>query len=74
MGEIAWNREAAGCVRLAGEYRLTLTNDLPSPQLVEIELPLGARAKGARLIKRDGWMLWRVSVPANGSAVLDYAI
>ena len=55
-------------------YRLTLTNDLPSPQLVEIELPLGARAKGARLVKRDGWMLWRVSVPANGSAQLDYAI
>ena len=57
-----------------GEYRLTLTNDLPSPQLVEIELPLSARAKGARLVKHDGWMLWRVSVRANGSAQLDYAI
>ncbi len=56
-----------------GEYRLTLTNDLSRPQLVEIELPLNARAKGARLIKRDGWMVWRVTVPANGRAELTYA-
>lgn len=56
-----------------GEYRLTLTNDLSRPQLVEIELPLRAGSKGARLIKRDGWMVWRVTVPANGQADLTYA-
>ncbi len=55
-----------------GEYQLTLSNDLSRPQLVEIELPLGARARGAQLIKRDGWMLWRVTVPANGTAQLTY--
>ncbi|MEO7634647.1 MAG: hypothetical protein ABIS38_03240 [Sphingomicrobium sp.] len=57
-----------------GEYQLTLTNDLQQPQLVEIELPLSARAKGSRLVKRDGWMLWRVTLPANGRATLTYAI
>lgn len=56
-----------------GEYKLTLTNDLSRPQLVEIELPLTARSKGARLVKRDGWMVWRVTVPANGQAELTYA-
>ena len=58
-----------------GQYLLTLTNDLPSAQTVEIELPLEARAiKGGRLVKRDGWMLWRVRVPANGTAQLRYRI
>ena len=56
-----------------GGYVLTLTNDLPTAQSVEIELPLEARAvKGGRLVKRDGWMLWRVRVPANGTAQLRY--
>jgi len=50
-----------------------LSNDLPEPQTVEVELPLEARTvKGAKLVKRDGWMLWRVTVPANGEAELTY--
>ena len=58
-----------------GEYRLTLSNDLPSAQTVEIELPLEARAVGGgSLVKRDGWMLWRVRVPANGTAQLRYRV
>ena len=58
-----------------GEYLLTLTNDLPSAETVEIELPLEARAVGGgRLVKRDGWMLWRVRVPANGTAQLRYRV
>ncbi len=59
---------------MAGRYRLSLSNDLSAPQRVEIELPLGARAKGAQLVKRDGWMLWQVIVPANGRAEIVYAI
>ena len=55
-----------------GGYLLTLTNDLPQPQTVEIELPLGVTALNAKLVKRDGWMLWRVTVPANGRAQLRY--
>ena len=58
-----------------GGFGLTLTNDMPSAQTVEIELPLEARARGGgSLVKRDGWMLWRVRVPANGSAELRYRI
>jgi hypothetical protein len=53
-----------------GGYRLTLTNDFSRPQLVEIELPLGARARAGALVKREGWMLWRVTVPANGTSEL----
>ena len=56
-------------------HELTLTNDLRQPRVVEVELPLGARAlSGGRLMKRDGWMLWRVTVPANGSAELSYRL
>ncbi|MFL6793541.1 MAG: DUF4139 domain-containing protein [Sphingomicrobium sp.] len=55
-----------------GGYRLTLTSDHSRPQLVEVELPLNAR--GAGLVKRDGWMLWRVTVPANGRAELRYRV
>ena len=55
--------------------RLTLTNALSTPQVVEIELPLEAKAvSGGRLVKRDGWMLWKVAVPANGTAELRYRI
>lgn len=58
-----------------GGFLLTLTNDLSRPQLVEIELPLGATARGGeRLVKRDGWMLWRVTVPTNGSRELRYRV
>ena len=63
--QVPYRDEADG-----GGYRLTLTNDLARPQLVEIELPLDARAHGGSLVKRDGWMLWRVTVPANGTAEL----
>jgi hypothetical protein len=55
-----------------GGYQLTLTNDLSSAQKVEIELPLNVKARNATLAKRDGWMVWRVTVPANGQSVLRY--
>ena len=53
---------------------LTLTNDLSRPQTVEAELPLEAKAVTGKLAKRDGWMLWRVTVPANGTATLRYRL
>jgi len=55
-----------------GDFLLTLTNDSPQPQAVEIELPLEARARG--LVKRDGYMIWRLRVPANGRSQLRYSI
>jgi hypothetical protein len=57
-----------------GGYQLTLTNDLSSTQKVEIELPLNARSVDTRLVKRDGWMIWQVTVPANGRSVLRYRL
>jgi hypothetical protein len=74
-GSGVWLRQIVYASEDGGGLQLTLTNDLPSAQTVEIELPLGARAMGGgKLIKRDGWMLWRVRVPANGSARLRYRL
>jgi hypothetical protein len=56
------------------ERVLTVTNDAPEPRTVEVELPLNAKAAKGKLIKRDGWMLWRAVVPANGSAELRYRL
>ena len=57
-----------------GGYQLTLSNDHSTGQTVEIELPLGANGVGTKLAKRDGWMLWQVTVPANGRSVLRYRL
>ena len=56
-------------------YELTISNSSPRPQPIEVELPLEAKAReGGRLVKRDGWMLWRTTVPANGTAKLSYRL
>lgn len=55
-----------------GGYQLTLSNDRSTGQTVEIELPLGANGVATKLAKRDGWMLWQVTVPSNGRSVLRY--
>jgi hypothetical protein len=56
-------------------YSLVLINDLATAQAADIELPLNARAlDGTQLVKRDGWMLWRVVVPANGTASIRYRV
>lgn len=54
------------------EFELTLTSDLPRAQAVEIELPLDTTAPSSRLIKREGWQVWQVTVPANGRSELRY--
>jgi hypothetical protein len=69
-----WARQTPYAGADGGGFQLTLTNDLSRPQLVEIELPPDVKARGGRLVKRDGWMLWRVTVPANGSAELRYRV
>lgn len=53
-------------------FHIVLTNDLPDAQTAEVELPLWARAERGKLVMRDGWKLWRVTVPANGMAKLTY--
>jgi hypothetical protein len=55
-----------------GGFQLTLTNDFPRPQTVEIELSLNIKPLSATLVKHDGWMVWRVTVPANGQSELRY--
>ncbi|WP_300973164.1 hypothetical protein [Sphingomonas sp. LHG3406-1] len=59
-----------------GRRQLTLTNDRTVPVTVEVELVLndGDRIGGARLTRRDGKLLWEVTVPANGTATLGYRI
>jgi hypothetical protein len=52
------------------ELLVTVSNDAPEARTIEIKLPPDAR--GAALVKRDGAMLWRTRVPANGSAELRY--
>ena len=57
------------------EFQLTLTNDAPESRLVEVELPLEARAiKGGKLGVREGWRLWRLRMPPNATRTLRYRI
>jgi hypothetical protein len=51
-------------------YDLVLTNDMAYPQQVEVELPLNSVPVSRKLVKRDGWLLWQTTIPANGKAKL----
>lgn len=55
---------------------LILTNDRPVAVSAEVELYGGDsyRIEGARLTRRDGNLLWEVSVPANSSVTLNYRV
>ncbi|GAA0338404.1 DUF4139 domain-containing protein [Sphingomonas oligophenolica] len=59
-------------------YRLTVTNANPWPIAYEAKLrgDRGAKisADGVKLGKRDGVTIWTATVPANGTATLDYRI
>jgi hypothetical protein len=67
-------RRGTGDNRAPG-YELVLSNDLPRSQAVEVELPLDAKVFGhGALVKRDGWMLWRVTIPPNGDAKLRWGV
>ncbi|HEX6660436.1 MAG TPA: hypothetical protein VF067_01000 [Sphingomicrobium sp.] len=54
------------------EFVVTVTNDAPEARAVEIRLP--PEARGAKLVKYDGSMMWRARVPANGTAELRYQL
>ncbi|WP_338502337.1 hypothetical protein V6R86_04035 [Sphingomonas kaistensis] len=66
--------------RLGGEgserRSLTLTNDRSVPVAVEVELGRddGVSIDAPKLIRRDGKLLWLVTVPANGTATLAYRL
>ncbi|WP_374132269.1 DUF4139 domain-containing protein [Sphingomonas sp. 28-62-20] len=57
-------------------YRLTVTNANPWPIAYEAKFAPtdGRMTASATLGRRDGKALWAVSVPANGTATLDYTI
>jgi hypothetical protein len=54
------------------EFVVSITNDAPEARTVEIRLPPDAR--GAKLVKHEGSMLWRARVPGNGIAELRYRL
>lgn len=58
--------------------RLTVTNAAPAPAIVEVELAEREagqlRRPSQKLKRRDGLWLWTVTVPANGTAQLDYSV
>ena len=56
------------------QFVVTVTNDAPEARTIETLLPSDARGIGSKLAKRDGAMLWRASVPANGNAELRYRL
>ena len=58
------------------EYRLTAINDHARPVDFEAEFETNARdfRSSLRLSRRDGRPLWRVSVPANGTASITYRV
>ena len=56
------------------EFRLMLTNDLPVAQVAEIRLAGLAEAEDSTVVKHNGGKLWRVTVPANGTAHLRYTV
>ena len=59
-------------------YRLTLTNANNSPAPVEIRLQQSDAFRysgiSAKLGRKNGDLLWKVTVPANGTARLDYTL
>ncbi len=59
------------------DWRVTVTNAKPNAVMAEIEISATAgavRATGKPLLERDGRPLWRIEVPANGSATLRYRL
>jgi hypothetical protein len=60
----------------AADYEIVVTNDQPSPAVFEAEIDTqGLRVDSqASLSRRNGMALWRMTVPANGSASLRYRL
>jgi hypothetical protein len=54
----------------SGRFALVVTNAQPRAAAFEAGLGFEGFAAGARLERRNGQPLWRVTVPANGRAVL----
>ncbi|CAN5232091.1 DUF4139 domain-containing protein [soil metagenome] len=59
------------------DYRVALTNALDRPVQVEVKIHTDAAEmprSRVKLSRRDGAWLWSVTVPANGTATLNYSM
>ena len=59
-----------------GVHRLTVTNDRPTPAAFEgdMQAEVIRPEGGATIVRRNGRPLWRVIVPANGTATLRFRV
>jgi hypothetical protein len=55
-------------------FRVRVTNARATPEQFELAIPYKIASASDKLIDRKGRKVWRVSVPANGEATLDFAL
>jgi len=53
-------------------YQVEVSNARATPVTFELMLPLRVEAPGADLTERKGQKAWRIQVPANGTAKIDF--
>ena len=75
--EVMVESELVGESKVPDRYRIKVTNASARPVRFEAELDVDVDDRfdsSRRLPRRDGRPLWAVTVPANGSATLDYRL
>ncbi|HVJ01920.1 MAG TPA: hypothetical protein VM662_07025, partial [Sphingomonas sp.] len=55
-------------------FTASVTNARATPETFELAIPYKLASSSAELIERKGRKTWRVTVPANGEAKLDFAL
>ena len=55
-------------------FRIELSNARNEPVNVEVEFPFELNGKPKGIAKVDGIPTWKVTLPANGEATLNYAV
>jgi hypothetical protein len=55
-------------------YTASVTNARSTPEIFELTIPYQVASASERLIERKGRKTWRVTVPANGEAKLEFAL
>ena len=55
-------------------YTVRVTNARNTPEIFELAIPYKVASASDHLIERKGRKTWRVTVPANGEAKLDFTL
>ncbi|WP_404336871.1 DUF4139 domain-containing protein [Sphingomonas sp. MMS12-HWE2-04] len=55
-------------------FTARVTNARATPETFELTIPYAMASSSAKLVERKGRKTWRVTVPANGEASLDFAL